>query len=841
MNKILIATLLLFSSLANASFEVVGSAGIDFGEITISTTKSIVFKNAGSVKASPAISLSGPDGSSFLISMNRCVNVSAGKNCQIYVISKKASGANRNLSANLNVGVSSFPISASINREEKISSFSFVSPHSEVLEFSPGQKSAIFPIEVINDGEAAGRPAVTVQNALVILDRCINRVIPNKKCQVYLQLRNNPLSLYTAKASLVGTNKEATVIVRGSANNDSLSYTALSFSDYSPAASSLAVCQGPAQSVRSITKCQRNLDQAEVDARLCSDPASEITIQSPAGSRSSTRLASGLGNLVESCQAGAVAWVPQSVSCDAGNHDNGSLECVPDDSTPPQNVTYLFANTYKANSFQYTKELNENLSITVPANDATSMIVSSDSNCAGTKVPFSSLVSISIDQSLDETKRYIQLFDAANNGTACQALSIKKDMAAPVISGVSLNKTVSSSATLTPTIQFSVSDLVSGLKQVKARVLTASGSQVTALQDIVSGTSLTASLTSGSYKIELQATDNVGNVATLSSASWIVDNVSPVENDTTVTFTNQTSNVDRTPEITVSSLDNSGGSGISLIELQLMRSSDNSIIKPWFTYAQANTIVTGLDLAAKTDYHLLVRSTDVAGNVATLGQTSKAYKFNIANARIKVVGSGRGYTDGSYAASCYAYKNPGATFEYAGSTGSGLYTIQIPGVSGTNLVYCDMDNDGGGWTRLYYQAAGGWFNMTTARSFDEGNPVNGNMGVTIARSYSIIGKMENLRRNGRLTFRLNFPQKTAKGIWSQTSNFSAAAGAVAGFSWINNSLANGFQGLSYNGNQALADGSNDGGYYWAVASTTGFSGGMPGNADVTYYTELWIQ
>jgi hypothetical protein len=62
----------------------------------------------------------------------------------------------------------------------------------------------------------------------------------------------------------------------------------------------------------------------------------------------------------------------------------------------------------------------------------------------------------------------------------------------------------------------------------------------------------------------------------------------------------------------------------------------------------------------------------------------------------------RSWSDGSYACSCSAYRNPSDTngyhYVYDGSTGSGTYKIMPKGAIKPFEVYCDMDTDGGGWT-----------------------------------------------------------------------------------------------------------------------------------------------
>jgi hypothetical protein len=84
---------------------------------------------------------------------------------------------------------------------------------------------------------------------------------------------------------------------------------------------------------------------------------------------------------------------------------------------------------------------------------------------------------------------------------------------------------------------------------------------------------------------------------------------------------------------------------------------------------------------------------------------------------IVVNGSGRKWSDNSFAATCNEYINPPSGYYYTGLTGSGVYTIDPDGSGGNTEydVYCDMDNDGGGWT-LFGVAVNGQANALASAS-----------------------------------------------------------------------------------------------------------------------------
>jgi hypothetical protein len=81
----------------------------------------------------------------------------------------------------------------------------------------------------------------------------------------------------------------------------------------------------------------------------------------------------------------------------------------------------------------------------------------------------------------------------------------------------------------------------------------------------------------------------------------------------------------------------------------------------------------------------------------------------------------RAWSDGTYASSCYAYRNPTGAYAYQGSTGDGVYRISTGG--STMDVYCDQTADGGGWT-LVMRGYGGSFQ--TNASWNTAGALNAN-------------------------------------------------------------------------------------------------------------------
>lgn len=186
---------------------------------------------------------------------------------------------------------------------------------------------------------------------------------------------------------------------------------------------------------------------------------------------------------------------------------------------------------------------------------------------------------------------------------------------------------------------------------------------------------------------------------------------------------------------------------------------------------------------------------------------------------------------------CLAYFN-------AGFTTDGVYTIDPDGADPNPAYecYCDMTNDGGGWTLVFnHNTAGGYW-----ASDVEANEFNIILPNITTNKYSILSRLDELKSGTTYEFRLHYPTLGITNHWSQT--FDPRSGGsptqpVPGYIPIaigsNNSR---WGGLEQNSTSTYLDGSvNHPNWWYSLGSRNAYSGGIPGPGSVVPQVQLFIR
>jgi hypothetical protein len=167
-------------------------------------------------------------------------------------------------------------------------------------------------------------------------------------------------------------------------------------------------------------------------------------------------------------------------------------------------------------------------------------------------------------------------------------------------------------------------------------------------------------------------------------------------------------------------------------------------------FSQTSTCQSVLEAGASCDVTITYRPVDLSAKADTLTVASLSIPVSGTGEKVAIetAGAGRRWQDGTYAASCRGYLTPGANYQYAGATGSGVYTVDPDGLGAQPAVdvYCDMASDGGGWMLVANYGrngevntplmnAGGDYNV--ARS--PANPLRASGSIGVSRWSSAFG------------------------------------------------------------------------------------------------------
>lgn len=152
--------------------------------------------------------------------------------------------------------------------------------------------------------------------------------------------------------------------------------------------------------------------------------------------------------------------------------------------------------------------------------------------------------------------------------------------------------------------------------------------------------------------------------------------------------------------------------------------SPTSCVAPWGGSVATNATVTAYQTASVpygSTCATEIRTCESSGTLS--GSYTQAACTVDAQRTVVDFGAYRGWSDGSYATSCNAYRTATGSATYAGATGSGMYRLSV---GGSPLdAYCDMTSAGGGWTRVVRQ-----YEATPVRGWTGGT--NGNAYVLAA-------------------------------------------------------------------------------------------------------------
>lgn len=180
--------------------------------------------------------------------------------------------------------------------------------------------------------------------------------------------------------------------------------------------------------------------------------------------------------------------------------------------------------------------------------------------------------------------------------------------------------------------------------------------------------------------------------------------------------------------------------------------------------------------------------------------------------------------------------------ESSGAAVSGEYEIDVD-LDGPEVpinVYCEMDLNGGGWTRIFvHRVSGGLF-------ANDSEALEINSSDIDADLYSILVHLNYFKRDSKFEFWLNYPEidnANEGNHWTQTSN--PTVDSISGYTAISVDHTSKFWGgLEKSGPSTFIDGSvTHGNWYYAIGSKSnwGGAGKIPGPSPAIGEVYLYVK